>query len=98
MNEGLGGFIILETLFSFLKRGKDQINNAAVLFNRIIQAIMNKRLNDLILWLNNQREIVENLINCCYNSSLCDVISKIIRFDRPYSIDDYFTKTIHFLV
>lgn len=98
MHEGLGGFKLLETLFSLLKKDKKQINNSAILFARIVHAIMNKRLYDLICWLTNQREIIEILINSCYNSSLCEVLSRIVRFDRPFTGDDYFTKNIHFLV
>ena len=98
MQESGGGFKLLETLFSLLRKERKQINNSAILFTRIVHAIMNRRLYDLIFWLTNQKEIIEILINSSYNSSLCEIISRIVRFDRPFTGEDYFSKNIHFLV
>lgn len=38
------------------------------------------------------------MINKCANLSICELISRLIRADKPFTHEDYFNQEIYFFV
>ena len=43
-------------------------------------------------------EILRNMIKNCNNLSICEIISRLIRADKPFSNEDYFNQEVYFSV
>lgn len=49
-------------------------------------------------YLEKHPSILNNLINKCSNLSICEIISRLIRADKPFAHEDYFNQEIYFFV
>lgn len=89
---------LLDYLFSFLDSKKILNVTSAGYFAKVVHALMNKRFIDLALYLQKKNNILMKLINTCYNLSICEIISRLLRIDKPYTTEDYFTQNVYFPV
>lgn len=52
----------------------------------------------LTTYLEKHSEIIQNMIGNCENLSVCEIISRLVRTDKPFTNEDYFNQETYFSV